>query len=214
MNRKLESLFPPAIFLCGMLVLAWGIGSRLLDGATGYGEAAVLLAYLAWTLVESRVTFQGSVQETSSADRGSLQLYGLSRLAVLAAVALPPNTWDGWGLLRTGAVAVFFGGVVLRLTAVHRLGRFYSHRVRTVDGHAIVSTGPYRLVRHPAYTGMVFAHLGLVAAFLNPYGALAFAALMVPAVVRRILVEEDTLMRLPDYPDYARDRRRLIPAVW
>jgi protein-S-isoprenylcysteine O-methyltransferase Ste14 len=61
---------------------------------------------------------------------------------------------------------------------------------------------------------MLLAHAGLVAIFLNPFSAAALVGLLAPAIVHRIVVEEQTLMELDGYPAYARSRKRLIPAVW
>lgn len=212
MLGRLESLFPPALFVCATAMLGWGTWSH---GTRGdLLGVAVLVAYFAWILLEIRITFQGSTQETSSADRGSLQLYGISRMLVLGTLVFLPSAWDDWSALRVLAAVAFVAGVVLRLGSIQQLGRFYSHRVRTVAEHQIVQSGPYRFVRHPSYAGMVLAHLGVVVVFLNPVSPILFAALMIPAIIWRILVEESTLMRLDAYPAYAHGRPRLVPAVW
>ncbi|MFR9728391.1 methyltransferase family protein [Saccharopolyspora sp. MS10] len=212
MRGKLESLFPPALFVLATAMLLRGTWARGSDG--DLLGALVLLAYLGWLVLEIRITFQGATEETSSGDRGSLQLYGMSRMVVLGTLVTLTPVWDGWSPLRVLAAAAFLAGVVLRLGSIHQLGRFYSHRVRTVAEHRIVRTGPYRVLRHPSYAGMVLAHLGVVLVLLNPVSPVLFAALMVPAIIWRILVEEETLMRLDAYPAYAAGRPRLIPAVW
>ncbi|MCX2729346.1 hypothetical protein OOZ19_03765 [Saccharopolyspora sp. NFXS83] len=68
-------------------------------------------------------------------------------------------------------------------------------------------------VRRPSYAGMVLADFGVVVVFFNPVSPILFAALMVPAIIWRILVEESTLLRLDEYPAYAHGRPRLVPAV-
>ena len=212
MRGKLESLFPPALFVLATALLLWGTWARGSDG--DLLGVLVLLAYLGWLVLEIRITFQGAKEETSSGDRGSLQLYGISRMLVLGTLVSLTPVWDGWAPLRVLAAVAFVAGVALRLGSIHQLGRFYSHRVRTVAEHEIVRTGPYRVVRHPSYAGMVLAHLGVVLVFPNPVSPALFALLMVPAIIWRIRVEEDTLMRLEAYPGYALGRSRLIPAVW
>ncbi|TAL33144.1 MAG: isoprenylcysteine carboxylmethyltransferase family protein [Spirochaetes bacterium] len=109
-------------------------------------------------------------------------------------------------LLCAGAYA-FAAGLGLRVGAIFTLGRFYSHSVRTVEGHRIVDGGPYRVVRHPAYAGVV--------AFFFSVPALAvYLAWLVPAIVLRILVEERTLMGLDGYREFASSRKRIIPGIW
>jgi protein-S-isoprenylcysteine O-methyltransferase Ste14 len=173
----------------------------------------VIALYLGWTLLELRVTLRKKSTETGGDDGGSMPLYGLARAAVVAAAVFGPDYTD-WTPWQTASVGVFVVGIWLRLDAIYQLGRFYSHQVRTLSDHAIVQSGPYRFIRHPAYAGMIVAHAGFVAIFPNPFSVAALLGLLIPAIVNRILVEERTLMTLRAYPGYARHRKRLIPAVW
>ncbi|WP_405996998.1 methyltransferase family protein [Streptomyces sp. NBC_00829] len=206
--KRLESRFPPLLFLAGTTAIGYGLWRY--QGA----QRAVVALYLVWMLLELRITFRGSPGETGGEDRRSMPLYGTARGLVVATALFLPPVWPGWSIVRSAALAVFVAGVVLRLTAVRQLGRFYSHKVRTLADHRIVQSGPYRMIRHPAYCGMVIAHIGFTVVFLNPISAAATAGLLIPAVVHRIRVEERTLMSLRGYPAYAHCRKRLIPAVW
>jgi len=76
--------------------------------------------------------------------------------------------------------------------------------------HEIVDSGPYRFVRHPAYAGMIAAHAGLTLFFFN----WVTLAVLVPAIVLRILVEERMVFGIAGYSDFARTRKRLISAIW
>jgi protein-S-isoprenylcysteine O-methyltransferase Ste14 len=69
-------------------------------------------------------------------------------------------------------------------------------------------------VRHPAYLGVIAAHLGFALVFCNRYALLAVLLLVIPAFVRRIAVEEPVLMQIPGYPEYAGGRARLLPGLW
>src|SRR5262249_23507398 len=134
--RTLESRFPAALFACGLVVLCVAAVSE-----TGVRRLAVV-AYLIWTLAEFRITFRTNPGETGGADRYSLQLYGLSRALVVAMALFAPGRWPvpslPWLIV---AVAVMLAGVTVRLTAIIQLGRFYSHKVRTLRDHEIVQTG-------------------------------------------------------------------------
>lgn len=175
--------------------------------------AGVLAAYVAWLFAERQVSLSEPDKGETKRDLGTCEVYALGRaLTVLLALALPTVVVPL--PVMVAGVALFLFGVLFRLWAIRTLGQFYSHRVRLVGDHKVVSTGPYRKVRHPAYTGMLTAHLGFVLVFPNIGAALALGALFIPAVVRRILVEERSLFELDGYPEFAAGRKRLVPFVW
>jgi len=92
---------------------------------------------------------------------------------------------------------------------------FASRTVQVMEGQRVISTGPYRLVRHPMYFGAVLMLLFTPLA-LGSWWALPGFLLVVLLIVLRLLNEEKMLSReLPGYSDYClRTRYRLIPLVW
>jgi len=121
--------------------------------------------------------------------------------------------------IGTGAVPVFWAGVVLGLAgivlrwyAVRSLGRYFRMRVMTVPDQVVVERGPYALVRHPSYTGALMTVLGVLLCSTN-WLALACFLLALPGFAYRIAVEERALVgALGDpYRDYMRRTKRLIP---
>ncbi|HRE17941.1 MAG TPA: isoprenylcysteine carboxylmethyltransferase family protein, partial [Rhodocyclaceae bacterium] len=87
-------------------------------------------------------------------------------------------------------------------------------RVRQVSGHKIVNTGPYRFMRHPAYTGMLVSHFGFILFFYNHIALALLIVFFIPTVVARILVEEKMLFEIEGYKEFAQGRARLLPFVW
>ncbi len=218
MKEKLAGKLPLALsvlFVTAIVALSARALSSWQDPARALGVALIAL-YLAWLAVEARVAAREVSQGEARHDRGSLELYAAGRaLTMLAALALPSRFGPAgeWVPVAAG-LAVFVLGVGLRLHAIRVLGRFYSHYVREQEGHAIVDTGPYRWVRHPAYTGMLLAHAGVVGALFHPLAAALLVGWFLPAVVYRIRVEEGLLMQIEGYPEYARGRKRLVPGLW
>ena len=97
------------------------------------------------------------------------------------------------------------------------VNRFFSRAVRLQPdrGQQVVTSGPYRLVRHPGYSGGLL--LLLSAGFaLGSWIAMTPILLMLPLMVRRTLIEESMLARaLPGYTDYMpRVRWRIVPGIW
>jgi protein-S-isoprenylcysteine O-methyltransferase Ste14 len=115
---------------------------------------------------------------------------------------------SGPPLLGASMVAAGLGFAVW---ARRHLGRNWSGRVEVKKDHALVRTGPYRLVRHPIYSGLLFALAGTALAVGEWRGvpALAFAAL---GFLLRIRAEEAQMRRLfPEYERYRTQTAALIP---
>jgi protein-S-isoprenylcysteine O-methyltransferase len=123
---------------------------------------------------------------------------------------MPENVRDGV------ALALVLGGLALRWWAILTLGRFFTVNVAVHDDQRVVESGPYQFVRHPSYTGLLLAFLGLAISFGN---ALSLALMLVPitlAILHRIRVEETVLLHSlgAPYADYARRTKRLIPGIF
>jgi protein-S-isoprenylcysteine O-methyltransferase Ste14 len=98
------------------------------------------------------------------------------------------------------------------LFRVLRFNTFASNTVQVEAGQQVISTGPYRIVRHPMYSGFVMIYL-LTPFALGSYAAAPVFLLLIPALLYRLVEEERFLAReLPGYSDYRMQvRYRLIP---
>jgi protein-S-isoprenylcysteine O-methyltransferase Ste14 len=95
--------------------------------------------------------------------------------------------------------------------------RFFSGTVRIQNdrGHRVVSSGPYRWMRHPGYLGAVIAYLGTPALLSSVWAFLPSVVLVVLLVVRTQLEDATLRTELEGYQQYAeRVRHRLVPGVW
>ena len=88
-------------------------------------------------------------------------------------------------------------------------------RVQSERGHAVVTGGPYRYVRDPAYLGAILYELA-VPILLASWPALIISGLSALLLILRTALEDRTLQaELPGYADYARQMRgRLLPGIW
>jgi protein-S-isoprenylcysteine O-methyltransferase Ste14 len=110
--------------------------------------------------------------------------------------------------------ALLLGGILL-IFWVMKVNSFASRTVQVEAGQTVISSGPYRLVRHPMYSGGLVMYLSTPLA-LGSYVALPAFALFIPLIVFRLLNEEKVLRQeLPGYAEYClRTRFRLLPLVW
>ena len=150
-------------------------------------------------------------------DRSSRLLISLSMFLSLIIAFL--FAASGITSLPSGAfylgIGLMIAGILLRQWSIAVLGRYFSRTVGVQEGQAVVDRGPYRLVRHPAYTGSLLTMVGL-GFVLQSWGAvLVLIAFFGVAFGYRIHVEEAVLTsKLGDeYVAYAKKTKRLIPYV-
>ncbi|MDO3635218.1 methyltransferase family protein [Mycolicibacterium arseniciresistens] len=187
--------------------LTTAVAAHLVGGRPA--PAAFVAAYLVWMLSEARITVGTPTQ--SAAETRTLVPYAVARvLTVLTAAFSASAVPDEFGIALAG---VFVAGVALRAWAIHELGVQYSHRVVPISEGGLTSSGPYSLLRHPAYAGMLLANIGFVVYFSSP-ASIAALTLLVAAVLWRIRVEEGILTELPQYRAFADTRCRMVPGVW
>lgn len=137
---------------------------------------------------------------------------GIALEFTLAGVAdLPGPRSAAYGV----GLVVMWSGMLFRAWSVRTLGRFFNVTVGVEEDQQVVDTGPYALVRHPSYTGILTVYLGIGIA-LNSWWSIAAVLLPAAAVINRMSHEERALtQQLPQqYGEYARRTKRLIPGIW
>jgi protein-S-isoprenylcysteine O-methyltransferase Ste14 len=143
-------------------------------------------------------------------------------LAGLLSQILPLIEWGYFGPGANGysntaftiiGLSMLAGGLVFRIWSIRYLGRCFTGTVQIIEGHQIIKSGPYAIVRHPSYLGAYVAIIGS-AIFLNVVvGTFTAAILMAFAYRFRINVEEKALIDEfgVDYLDYIKSIPKIIP---
>jgi protein-S-isoprenylcysteine O-methyltransferase Ste14 len=157
---------------------------------------------------------------SKGADAVALRQIRLSALATLLIAPLDGGRLH-WSapvpeLLRITAIAVSTGSFFLVVRAM-MANRFFSPviRVQGERGHDVIDQGPYAVVRHPGYFGMIL-FAPTMALALGSWWALIPAGIYSSLILRRVFVEDQFLhANLAGYTQYAeRVRHRVIPGVW
>jgi len=141
--------------------------------------ATTLLAYL---LVASFLVTEGRLRQSSEAkslepsasDRGSTYLigayFGVACVALLIAPLLnhiPRGRLGHAAFAGWAGIVSMVGGIALRFWANRALGAYYTRTLRIAQGQRIAQNGPYRLIRHPGYLGVVLMWVGAGLATVN-----------------------------------------------
>jgi protein-S-isoprenylcysteine O-methyltransferase Ste14 len=116
------------------------------------------------------------------------------------------------------ALGVLIGwlGLLLRWWSFVTLGKYFTVVLKTSGDQPVVDRGPYRLLRHPSYTGLLLAFVGCGLLTGNWLSTAGSVTLVVTALIYRIRIEERALnAALGDrYRDFATGRARLVPFLW
>lgn len=107
-------------------------------------------------------------------------------------------------------------GIILRLYSVITLGKYFRTTVMIQKNHRVITHGPYKLIRHPSYSGALLTHFGFGILLGNWLSALALITIPFIALKFRMVVEEDEL-RLSlgkDYKKYINHTKKLIPFIY
>jgi protein-S-isoprenylcysteine O-methyltransferase Ste14 len=121
----------------------------------------------------------------------------------------------GGGGIRWLGVLLYAAGGVLRMAPVFVLGRRFSGLVAIQPEHRLVTSGPYRFIRHPSYLGLLVLSLGWALAFRSGVGVI-LTALTLPVVLARIEAEERLLSETfgAEYEAYRARTSRLLPHLY
>lgn len=131
-------------------------------------------------------------------------------LAFLGQRFLPLAAWPFWlGAVLTGA------GLLFTVWARRHIGTNWSAIVTIKEGHEFIASGPYAIVRHPIYTGLLLAFAGSALALGEWRGLLALA-IVAWALWRKLRLEERWMQQHfgEPYQAYCRRVAALLPFVW
>lgn len=196
--------------------MAWVYVIMLLAGAVG---SRLLVWRRNPDLLRERANYT-EAEGTRDWDRILLVVIGMWGPVITAIVAGLDHRFNWSRQLADG-----IQGVAALLVALgYALGvwamvenRFFSAvaRIQSDRGQVVISSGPYRLVRHPAYLGAVIAGLAMPV-MLNTCWALIPSIFLIIAVIFRTHMEDRMLIdELEEYDDYAKQTRwRLFPGIW
>lgn len=177
---------------------------------TVYGLWLALVVYLTVTAVGVKRDDKPHLGQSFALMFAMIAAFVAPHLAIFRFVEFAPV-----GAVPSGVgLIVCLAGMALLVWARQSLGKNWSQTVSAKQDHELITSGPYRLVRNPMYTGGILACIGSA---IVAGGAFVFLlALLMPLFVWRVSAEDRLMARqFPDeYPDYRRRTKGLIPFVW
>lgn len=194
---------------------------------TSTAAAAIfLVACLVWIVPEmigtSRQTAKVARKEASIQDRGSmailisLQWSGIALNFALGALFPAAAMRQQRTTLFLLGVFLILLGVILRWYAIWMLGRYFTRDVAVSTDQQIVQNGPYRSIRHPAYSGTFLTMLGVGLAMTNWASLIVLLTFVLAGHLYRVHVEEKALIKTIGQPyiEYMHHTKRFIPMIF
>ena len=175
-------------------------------------------AWLLGWLLSAVFTNKTVAQQSSSSRRrhssfilaGAVLLFLHPRGDIALLQPLITESWINWGGVALVAIGLGFSA----WARIH-LGRLWSASVTLKENHIVVRTGPYALVRHPIYTGMLVALVGTLLSHCTVAAIAGFVLITIGFLIK-IRQEEELLTDHfgGAYETYRGDVATLIPHVW
>jgi protein-S-isoprenylcysteine O-methyltransferase len=180
----------------------------------------VPILWIVWFVSERLLTRRSRAGATSR-DRGSFFVLISVQIAsiwlgISAAYRFPDCLFPTLPVVRVCGFCIYVLGFFLRFYSVIYLGRFFTTNVAIAADHRLIDSGPYRLIRHPSYTGLFLLYLGICLCIGNWATTLIIMVPIFCAFMWRMKVEETALCEAlgEPYVNYMKRTKRLIPMVY
>ena len=186
--------------------------------------SVLLVSFLIWIVIEAiveirqRKRFRAGAQRQDKASlvvvAGTVGL-GTALCALLALTVPATAITSARAFLFWLGILLVYAGIAFRLYAINVLGASFTSTVAITPDQPLIEAGPYRLIRHPAYTGVLITLLGFGLCYTNWLSLLVIVGCALIGFSYRIRVEERVLQEHlgQRYQEYMRRTKRLIPFV-
>jgi len=177
--------------------------------------------YFFWIISEISLSLfrRSEKSDNKKTDKGSL---GLIWVIIIIANSLAYNVSESINLpistdpIRYIGIALIVIGMILRLTVVASLGKFFTVNVTILKDHVLKQDGFYKYVRHPSYSASLLSFVGYGVSLNNWISLVIVTGAALTAFLIRIRIEEKTLTDHFGYKyvEYKKRTKRLIPFVY
>lgn len=175
------------------------------------------LLWLAWLVSWNLAAFWRHEPTVETPHRAFHAHFAVSMLGFLlvfwAVPALGPRLWPIGEALGWSMVALTAAGLAFTWWARIHMGKLWHGGIVRMEHHRVIDSGPFALVRHPIYTGMITALLAVAVIQARPQATLGVVLFALGFILTARLEERFLEGELPDYAAYRRRVPMIVPFV-
>ncbi|MFW5904495.1 MAG: methyltransferase family protein [Candidatus Saliniplasma sp.] len=219
-NPETMNMFPKwfnwviSLAILFLLVTTWVVLDtrwNTLNSLLVFTYVAVLMGYL----VAEMVTYKGVKKVGKHTSEWLRYALLLSWLTLILVPLLEYGLFPKFNIFITAiGISLTVFGTLIRAWGVKTLGVYFSRDLDSLEDQKLIEKGPYKYVRHPAYTGNILQVIG-IPLVLYSYFSLILSGVIIILFLQRINWEEEALeKKLPEYDDYKQRTNKLIPRIY
>jgi protein-S-isoprenylcysteine O-methyltransferase Ste14 len=229
-KESMKTLSYILAFMAGLLIffglplLGWGLGRHIPEFFTNPARltfAIVIILLQLFSILYNPQVGHNRDDRKSGLQQHKMDLVLIQIFSLAIVIVAPFSDGHSVGILDIGNIIRFLGflflipGFVLMQMAEKYLGRQFSIEVTLQKDHKLIQDGPYKLIRHPRYLGMLSFFLGISLVFRSLFGILILVA-MLPVLFWRIFAEESLMQQEfgKDWETYRQKSWRILPFVF
>ncbi len=210
------------IFL-GLPLLGWGLGHvpEFFTNPARLTFAIVIVLLQLFSLLYNPQVGRNRDDRKSGVQQHKIDLFLIQMFSLAIVIVAPFSDSHSISVLNIGTIIRFLGflflipGFILMQMAEKYLGRQFSVEVTLQKDHKLIQDGPYKLIRHPRYLGILAFFWGISLVFRSLLGMLIVAA-MLPVLIWRVFAEESLMQQEfgKDWEMYRQKSWRILPYVF
>lgn len=186
-------------------------------GLIGSIVSFVFTIFFIRTLANQRGKAQKGTKRWDVMLLSSYFLIYLLVVPIIAGLDIGRFQWSylGWVYLFIGLIIYVSTFVIIPWSMIENEHFEGTVRIQSDRDHQVISSGPYRWVRHPGYVGMILLNVSIPLMIGSVYALIPSAVCIFLVIVRTALEDKTLRLELTGYKEYAaKTRFRLVPGIW
>jgi len=221
--RYFLALLAGSVIFIGLPLLGWGLGHipAFFENPARIAFVLVLFALQVFSLIYNPQVGQNQENRKSDAPSSKLDLILIQIFSLAVVILAPFSDGRSIGILNVENIVRYIGlfiaipGFVLMQAGEKYLAKQFSIEVTLQKDHKLIQSGPYKVIRHPRYLGILIFFTGISLTFRSLLGIFIVLALA-GVLIWRVFAEEKMMREEfgKEWKEYQSKTWRLIPYIF